>query len=423
MSNATQNEYDVIVVGSGTAGATVARELARNGKKVLMLEKGGTQPLKETLMAILAIAQEVKLGDGGLSTMRAITTGGSSSLYFGIAQDPDLDVLRRLGIDVAGELTAVRKELGVARMPEALMTAKGRRLRDSATALGHDWKNHEMLVDFSGCRSGYDYDAKWKARRYVDEAVAAGATLVTQATVVRVLADGGVANGVEYTVKRRGTQRAHAAKIVLAAGELATPKILRDSGVAGIGDRGFYCNPGYAIYGLVPGLGVGTDGFVGSSYCSDGDGIELGDANIPRVLFRPMMLGGLKLRHLFSYPDCIGIGVKVKDGYGGTLRDDGRFHKTFTAADEAKLAKGKQNAIRVLENAGAKRIVDFGLTAAGRVGGLVRIGEHVDGGLETELRGLHVCDGSVIPDEIRSPPAMTLLCLGRYLGKRLAAAA
>ena len=34
-----KNMYDVIIVGAGTAGCTVARKLAEQGKKILILEK------------------------------------------------------------------------------------------------------------------------------------------------------------------------------------------------------------------------------------------------------------------------------------------------------------------------------------------------------------------------------------------------
>jgi choline dehydrogenase-like flavoprotein len=36
-----KKEYDVIVVGSGAGGSTVAREMAIRKKKVLLLEQGG----------------------------------------------------------------------------------------------------------------------------------------------------------------------------------------------------------------------------------------------------------------------------------------------------------------------------------------------------------------------------------------------
>lgn len=421
------HEFDAIVIGSGTCGATIARELSRAGKRVLMLERGGNAPLRETFGGIVTIADTVALGANRLSTVRALTAGGSTAMYFGVANEPPLDAFRALGIDLVRELAAVRAELPIGQLPDALLSPQASRLRESAVALGHDWRKHEMLIDVSRCLSGsgYAYEAKWKARRYVEDAVHAGATLVTHATVERILVDGTRAVGAAYRERRRPfgsvMREARARKIVLAAGELVSPHMVRDCGIPGVGARGFYCNPGYALYGLVPGM-RGTDGFVGSMGCVLEDGIELGDANIVRALHRPMMLGGLHFRHLRAFPETLGIGVKVCDAPGGQLRASGRFDKRFTREDRLKLDKGRQAAVAVLKAAGARHIVDLGLRAAGRVGGLLRIGEHVDARLETRLRDLHVCDGSVLPDDMRGTPTVTLVCLARYAARHLLAA-
>lgn len=425
MSSASaSNEFDVIVVGSGTCGATIARELSRRKKRVLILERGGSAPLKESLAGLAAISDEVSLGEK-LTTVRAITTGGSTSLYFGVVNEPPLDTFRALGVDISAELAEVKKELPIAPLRDELLSAQALRLRDSAASLGHEWRKHDMLIDQSKCESDYCYEAKWKARSYVDDAVGSGAVLVNRAVVRKVLVDGNRAIGVEYRLKKNllrfETRRAYAAKIVLAAGELESPKILRDSGVPGVGGRGFFCNPGYAIYGVVPGL-QGKDSFVGSMGCVYDEAIELGDANVSRFLHRLMMLGSFKLRHLTSYPQCIGVGVKVKDSLGGELKADGGFYKQFTPQDYAKLRKGEEEARRILKHAGAKHIFNFGLASAGRVGGLVAIQEHVDAKLETQFRNLHVCDGSVIPDDMRGTPTLTLLCMAKYLAKQLAPA-
>lgn len=416
------NEFDAIVIGSGTCGATIARELTRQNKTVLILERGGNTVLKESFMGLATIADQVFLGDDKLSTVRALTTGGSTSLYFGVVNYPQEETFRKVGIDLSQELDAVRKELPIAPVPDSLLGSQAIKLRESANALGHAWLKNDMLVDLSKCGAGYSYDAKWKARSYVDDAVAQGATLVNRATVLSIIIEDKVAVGVEYRVKKSmfgaEIKRAYGARIVVAAGELASPKLLRDSGVQGIGQRGFYCNPGYAIYGLVPGLNA-SSGFVGSMGCVYEEGIELGDANIPQSLHRPMMIGGMKLRHLMGFSDCIGIGVKVKDKLSGRLKEDGRFFKDFDQEDIARLDKGKDAAIRILKQAGAGHIVDFGLTAAGRVGGLLSIGEHVDHKLETQFRNLHVCDGSVIPDDMRGTPTVTLVSMGRYLSRHL----
>ncbi|HEY3152125.1 MAG TPA: FAD-binding protein, partial [Candidatus Binatia bacterium] len=38
---AVNNHYDVIIIGSGAGGGTLAHKLATTGKKILILERGG----------------------------------------------------------------------------------------------------------------------------------------------------------------------------------------------------------------------------------------------------------------------------------------------------------------------------------------------------------------------------------------------
>lgn len=418
----TAQHFDVIVIGSGTCGALIARDLSRAGARVLLLERGGDPPARESVFGFASMADQVPVARG-LKAVRAITTGGSSAIYFGVADSPPLDAFRALGIDLTDDLAEIRREFPIAPLPESSMSEKTLRLRDAARGLGLDWHSHDMLVDQSRAYSGYDYAALWKAKTLVDEAVVAGATLTRGARVNRILSEGERAIGVAYTARRRYLPpkelTATALKIVLCAGELASPAILRDSGLRGVGEKGFYCSPGYALYGIVPGMNSG-EGFVGTMGCVLDDGIELGDANVPRLLHRLMMLGKFKPAHLMAYPATIGIGVKVKDGLGGGFTARGSFSKTFCDQEMALLSKGEQVARTVLEHCGATRVFNVGLSVAGRVGGMVRIGEHLDTNLQTRLSGLHVCDGSVIPDAMRGTPTVTLLSLSRYLVKRLA---
>jgi len=41
---AENNRYDVIIIGSGAGGGTLAHKLAPTGKKILILERGGYVP-------------------------------------------------------------------------------------------------------------------------------------------------------------------------------------------------------------------------------------------------------------------------------------------------------------------------------------------------------------------------------------------
>src|SRR4030095_10411908 len=91
-------EFDAIVVGSGPGGATVARELSRRKKSVLILERGGDAPPKEGFLTTGSILNAVSVSDD-LATARAFATEGTTAVYFAVADLPPLETFRSLGVD------------------------------------------------------------------------------------------------------------------------------------------------------------------------------------------------------------------------------------------------------------------------------------------------------------------------------------
>lgn len=417
-----ENHFDAIIVGSGTCGATIAKELSKQKKKVLVLERGGNAPLKESLMGLASIANEVRVTEK-LKDMRAFTTGGTTALYFAVAELPSIDIFKSLGIDLTEELELARKELPIAELPDELIGAQAIRLRESAKALGYNWKKNLMLIDQSKFCNDNFYEVKWKSRSYMLDAVRDGATLINQATVSKVIIEKKRAIGVEYRIPRKFTGqeicKAYGEKIILAAGSLATPIILRDSGIKSVTNHGFYINPSIGFIGSVPGL-AGTNNFCGCMGAKLDDDIDFIDANFHRFLFNIGMLVSFKPLRIASYPKHIGITVKVKDPVGGELLDNGSYNKILTDDVYKKLKKGEEAANNILKNAGARNIFKTSIISGGAFG-TIGIQKHVDDKLQTEYECLHVCDGSILPDKGRVAPTLTLVCLGKYLAKHLVA--
>ncbi len=417
---AGNDEFDAIVIGSGPGGATVARELSKRGQRVLILERGGATPLSAGLLGAVWTLDMVAVG-GSRYMGRALTTGGSTVVYLGATNRPPVELFQALGLDISKELEEAEGELPLATLPEAMLRPPSLKLRDTAIALGYEPYTSRMLVDQSVCNSGYSYRAKWTARKYVEDALLNGATLLKQATALRVLTDHGRAFGVEYALNKRNRptqiQRAFGAKIVVAAGCAPTPILLRASGIKNVADRGFAIHPGFAVFGTISGM-KGTEGF-GASWGIVIDGeIHIGDGNFDRASHRLLMLGERKWLHVFRYASTITMGVFVIDSLGGELSEDGRYSKELTSEDKAKLAKGETVARQLLERAGGRNLYATSVNAS-CIAGTLRIREHVDTNLQTEIRDLYVCDGSLMPREAMTP-TLTLICLGKYLAKHLA---
>ncbi|MBW1988940.1 MAG: GMC family oxidoreductase, partial [Deltaproteobacteria bacterium] len=317
-----------------------------------------------------------------------------------------------------------RKELPIAPLSDELLGPRTRRIMESAQDLGYAWEKLDKYLYQDKCKASCDRcflgcprGAKWSARMYVDEAVANGATLITRAKVRRVLRENGKAVGVVYT-KWGFDHRAYASKVVLAAGGIGTPVILRKSGVPRAG-YDFFFDPLIAVFGssreLFP---RGEVPMAAGLHLADEE-YMMTDMTVHHSLFEGFSAQVGRVDRMFSHKNTMGIMVKVKDSLGGKLTDRGGVRKRLSRADKKKLDSGYQRAKKILKNAGARHIYKSWYIAA-HPGGTAKVGEVVDTELKTGIDNLYVCDCSVIPGAWGLPPTLTLIALGKRLAARLA---
>jgi choline dehydrogenase-like flavoprotein len=425
-----KTEFDAIVVGSGPGGATVAKDLASNGQKVLILEWGDNDPKKGTFFSTLPRAfvpgKSVVMTKEALPVVRAITTGGSSMIFCGTAFDPPIDMLKTYGVDISVEAEEMKNDVPMLPLPDELMNAGPNVFLESAGDLGYNVCKLNKFIDASKCKTrcqlcmyGCPFGAKWDARQFVHQALEKGARLITRAKVKKVIIENKQAVGVEYK-QNRENYRAYAPNIIVAAGGIGSPLILRQSGIKSAG-HDFFFDPLVFVYGKINGLGNGKSVPMSAGVHFEEDGIVMTDFNMPRMLKIGFDLEILKLRQAFSYADTLPIMIKIRDDLGGSVSNSGWVNKPLTKADKHKLDKGSEHARRVLVNAGATDIYRSYKVAA-HPGGTVKIGELVDANLKTRFDNLYVCDCSVMPREWGLPPTTSIIALGKRLAKHLLAA-
>lgn len=427
-------ESDYIIVGSGPGGATLARELARRSKRVLLLERGldyRTKPYYGTYLGPLRYAERGSFlyTKEGLNVVRPLMVGGATSMYCGCAAPPPDWFKEKYLIDLDAYVSATIEELELAPLPPELCGTASTRIAQAGRALGQDWQPQLKFMRphraarfdcgakcMLGCRCG----AKWNAAEWVDDAEAAGAKLKTQARVERVLIEDGRAVGVQGRLGRTPFT-AKAQTVILAAGGIGSPRILHKSGLPDAGN-GMTMDTTVMVYGVTKERGIGNEPPMTWSSEERAGGYMLSTLIDPWLNY-PLVSAQKGLRYSLrwlQWNHMLGVMIKLKDNISGGVFSDGTISKPMTKDDGERLKSAEDVARRILVQAGADSDTLFTTPLRGtHPSGTVRIGDLLDRNLETPIAGLYVCDASVFPEALARPTVLTIIGLAKRLAQHL----
>jgi choline dehydrogenase-like flavoprotein len=421
---------DVLVVGSGAGGASIARELSKKRKKVTILE-AGAYPKLGTERNALKMYTGGFFGPGEFSKenveiLRTKMVGGSTVVTFGNGTRALQAEFKSHGINLEAEFNEAEAELNIIECPEEHMGERTKLLMKASQELGYDCRPMPKYIDFTKCKGcgncvlGCIYGAKWTSRNYIGDSYKNGAKLLTNHHVEMVLTQGDRVQGVRARTPE-GVKEIEAETVILAAGGLGSPVILLNSGL----DAGshLFADTLVTTFGVMKESGftseLGISTIIDDFHDSEG------------YILSPTMEGPLDLltdrfpfskKHvILNLSKLIGVMAKTRDTANGTVFADGSFEKPVPQVDRDKIDKGYERSKELLLAAGVEpRSVFRTHIRAGHPGGTAGVGRVVSKDLETEVSGLYVCDCSVFPEAPGKPPVLTIVALAKYLAAILA---
>lgn len=271
-------ETDVVVVGSGPAGAAAARVLTSAGAKVVVVEAGPwiDEPPLELGFAAMAkyyrsMGTSPALGSAMVPYIQGKLVGGSSPINGAIcwrlprdvwdgwvAADPKLaDGLPWDALEAATDQIEAR--LGVSDTDPAIAGTKNLLMAKGADALG--LTHRPIRRNVRGCRGagrclqGCPHHAKQSVDlTLLADALEQGATVLSSTEVHTLLQERGRVVGVQARAAGGSvvTVRARSA-VVLAASAVQTPLLLLRNGISdGPVGHGFQGHPGVSMSGRFP---------------------------------------------------------------------------------------------------------------------------------------------------------------------------
>ena len=466
---------DVVVVGSGAGGASVARVLSEAGMSVIVVEEGEYYDASTYSTDVFEALPRL-YRDSGLTVAEGRPAiplpvgrcvGGTTVINSGTCFRAPDDILARWrdehGLGWASELDrefeAVERALNVTPVVSGAVGRNAELCRIGAEAIGASnhglARNARDVTCCHSCPTGCAIDAKMAMHvSELPRAVAAGARIRSGQRVSEVIVESGRAAG----VRCRGGYEVRADKVVLAAGALGTPELLLRQGLAnssGEVGRHLRIHPACWVGALYDEPVRGWDGVM-QSWAVD----EWNDRGLfLEATFSPLPFGGHWLRGVgapykarLERFDHLGvIGVHLSDRSEGRVSGSGHITYKLTRDDAAALRFGIARAADVHFAAGATEVypqvgrvsvlkpgeqtplVEQGRFHPGEMRlegfhpmGTTRMGPDphtsvvAPSGETHDVPGLYVADASLFPTSLRVNPMITIMALARRIAAGIA---
>ncbi|MBI5497323.1 MAG: GMC family oxidoreductase [Deltaproteobacteria bacterium] len=475
-------EADVVVVGSGAGGAAAAWEMARRGMAVVVLEDGPFvargeftgHALDMTRLMYRDDGVTIALGKPGILLPIGRVAGGTTTINSGTCFRTPPEVLAAWrysrGLNgltdavLAPHFDQVERVLGVEPTPDHLLGRCGHIVARGASRMG--LRPFPLPRNAPGCEgSGVCcFGCPTRAKRSANEswlpmAMERGARLLCNVAAQRIVWDGKRAAGVVGRVHGGGTVTVKAPRVVVAAGTLHTPALLRASGVRSPALGRFMTihpatkclalmdEPVRGWEGVPQGLGVDADGL---------DGIKFEGAFVPPSVGAVAipLVGEEHVEVMEQYDRLATYGFMVKDQPNGWLAFRGLDTVPFYTPGEhelVRLRRGVSMLVEIFLAAGARTVLtpiagfprvanqaeladlrryefDVGEVelSAFHPLGTARMAEDPEQGVCDEngavhgRQGVYIADGAAVPSSLGVNPQVTIMALALRLGARLA---
>jgi long-chain-alcohol oxidase len=375
---------DVCVVGSGAGGGVAAAVLAEAGLDVVTLEVGGHYEEADFDGAELDGFRRLYHGRGttatddqGIGILAGACVGGGTVVNYTTSfRTPDeirtewggvftTDAFTR-ALDAVCDRLAVNTDHNRPSKREEVVSRGLRSLGWHQAPMPRNVRDCDQDGVCGYCGYGCPLGAKQStARTWLVDAQAAGARILARTKAERVLLERGRARGVQARTDDGHSVTVRSRAVVVACGAIETPALLLRSGLdpPGLG-RNLHLHPVGGAFGVFDEEIKPWEGTLQAIYSDEVEGAKLETTAIHPAL----LAGAAPWRGAEQHADLMSwlpritlAGVLLRDLDAGEVRigRDGSptVRYRLSSRDAARMRVGTEAAARVLEAAGAKRIV------------------------------------------------------------------